>query len=76
MNRREFLKGAIAIAALGSISNLVARTGLGQDSKSGSGNTKVKDNMVYRMLGRTGLKVSAVAMGVEGFQRRSRRTVA
>lgn len=75
MNRREFLKGAIAIAALGSISNLVARTGLGQDSKSGSGNTKVKDNMVYRMLGRTGLQVSAVAMGVEGFQRRSRSEV-
>ena len=75
MNRREFLKGAIAVTALGSVSTLLARTGFGSDVESGSGGTDAENGMIYRTLGRTGLKVSAIAMGVEGFQRRPRSEV-
>ncbi len=76
MNRREFLKGAFTIAALGSVSTLLARTGLGAGGESGTdGNPSEKNGMIYRTLGRTGLRVSAIALGVEGFQRRSRSEV-
>ena len=63
MNRRDFLKTTLTLAALAPLARLSAQTenGIGKDSHG----------MVYRELGRTGLSVSAIALGVEGFKSRS-----
>lgn len=63
MNRRDFLKTTLTLAALAPLARLSAQT------KEGIG--KVSQGMIYRELGRSGLSVSAIALGVEGFKSRS-----
>lgn len=66
MNRREFLKGAFAVAALAPLASLLAKTGASASLQAGT------KGMSYRTLGRTGFRTSAIGMGVEGFQRKRR----
>jgi len=60
MNRRDFLKTTLTVAALAPFARLAAQSGFEEKSAS--------TGMIYRTLGRTGLSVSAIALGVEGFK--------
>lgn len=69
MDRRDFLKSAGAMVLLGSTPALAeaAEVRARADSKDKS-KTPEKYKMIYRRLGRVGIDVSAIALGVEGFQ--------
>ncbi len=61
MNRRDFLKSTLTIAALAPFCRLAAQSGL--DTAAGE--------KLLRPLGRTGLQVSPISLGVEGFKNKS-----
>ncbi len=66
LTRRQFLKGISVTCASGSllISPLTSGATLGKDKQRES--VKTSPNMEYRILGKTGLKVSALSFGVAG----------
>lgn len=63
MKRRDFLKksgqGIVGAAALGSLTLSAQQTGAAQSEKTSS-----PQNMIYRVLGRTGIRVPIISMGV------------
>ena len=61
MNRRDFLKSTLTIAALAPFCRLAAQNGL--DTVTGE--------TLLRSLGQTGLRVSPISLGVEGFKDKS-----
>ena len=64
LTRRQFLKGVSATCAYSNllINPLSLRTALGKDKQREG--AKTSPNMEYRILGKTGLKVSALSFGV------------
>ncbi len=59
MDRRDFLKSAIFAAAAGSVSSVSGQS----NQSSGTSGRPESPNMIYRELGRTGERVSAIGVG-------------
>ncbi|HJU09598.1 MAG TPA: aldo/keto reductase [Candidatus Binataceae bacterium] len=58
MNRRDFLKAAFALAAMGLPARALAKTGLDRNVRAHNGRS-----VPYRMLGSTGERVSLIGVG-------------
>jgi len=62
INRRKFLSATTAGVVSAGLAGLIPGTVLGQEKKAAAG--EKKKEIIYRTLGRTGLKVPIVSMGV------------
>lgn len=66
LTRRQFLKGISATCASSSLLVNPFSTGSALGKEKSGGNKKTSPNMEYRILGKTGLKVSTLSFGVGG----------
>src|SRR4051794_25338828 len=62
MQRREFLRG-VALAGIASRGARGLASRFGSGMQSGAGGSKEGGSMIFRILGKTGERVSAIGMG-------------